>query len=882
MRKLICTLLILCIIISSFGATTVAYGDNNDDDFEYFSHSVKTELDSSGSKSYYAFNNPTKIASSSKYIAVIEENIYGKKQLSSFNLDGEFLHSTLLGDPRDVEIIDNYAYVLDYDLKNEYANIYQVDLLSGVATIVIPEIISRDISTDGDYLYVLKAGLVQGISKYNVSSSDFNPDNSFDKSGMFLNSTAISVTKDYILGFQTYLGQPSIVSHDIKNDKTIQITDLPDGGVKEFFFDGKNLFVLNTNGVYIGNLSDTPNFTLALSLTDSTISLNENILDPISFCFDKTEDKGIYVLDNKNSLSVKKFLVSSNLLVSAMFSINSFSGETGSFNTPTDVTYSNGNTYYADSKNHRIVIRSDRGKMSYFDTIDKEGNAITPYQVGIDYSSNIYIASENVIYKYSSSYELLDTYTSTVDKDFSVITALYVSNVSDEVYAINGSKIIVLNPKDNKFYVAKPTGASSDVFTVDMRNNRAIYCTGSLVNVYDLNEEKRITSFNVGSNSTFEIKDVTTDFQGSIYMLVESSTFSYIYKYSIDKKDAEEYIGAGQLRLEDSPGFKAFALDYDDDEIYLLPQDEHRIYTIGYSGFSRLETEYSPSIDIPKDIFNQKYDEDATLGTIVEKGNRLIYPLDDNDGLYPDNYSVMRTRKLNADDVVVVAGYTDDKEFAYVISNNAAGFMDADAIVITNQNTNVPFEQGVSLHDNMYVYKYPLLTVYDHEPLYSIDQISKNHELEILDNASDYVSPTGLYWYKVSYEKDGETCLGYVPRYNVVENLNQTNPNLEYGKINADLLHGFVEVYADLGDTKIGKTLQDKSKVIIHEIVENYAYVEEVTDSGTGIIGYVFLENITTAAQTKSQTTALILIVVLIAVVVLLFIVKAIIKKVNR
>ena len=883
MRKFICTLLILCIIMSSFGATTVAFADDDDDDFDYFSYSVSTDVDNNDNSTYYAFNKPTKIATSSDYIAVLEENDYGKKQLTSFDSSGEFLYSTLLNDPRDVEIIGNYAYVLDYDLVNEFANIYQVDLRSGTGVIVISEIISRDIASDGEYLYVLKAGLVQGIARYHVGANVYTPDYYFEDGDVFMYSTAISIFEDNILGFQSFFGSPSIMVYNTKTKTSFNITDMPEGGISEFFYDGSKVYILNSTGVYIGDLSEKPNFALALSPSDSTISLNENIIDPISFAFDESSQNGIYVLDGENSLSVKKFVTSNNLLTSGMFAISSFSGEVGSFHSPTDVTYSDGDSFYADSLNNRITIRSSKGKYTAFDTIDEEGEKYEPLYVGVDYSSNIYVATIDKIYKYSSSYELLDSYDSSSDRRFSGITALYVSDVSHEVYAIDGSKIIALDPESNEFKVLKPSGSSSEVFTIDMRFNRYIYGNGNSLSIYDMKTNNRITSLDVGSNSTFDVRDVTTDFNGSIYVLVESPTYSYIFKYilknSEDDKDKEEYIEAGQIRIEDNIGFKSFTLDNDDEAIYLIPTSEHRIHTISTYGYKKLDIEYTPSIDIPKDIFNQEYDKDVTIGTVIDDGNRLIYPPERRDSLYPVNYSITRTRKLDDDALVVVAGYTEDKEYAYVIANNAAGFMDASALKITDQNKNVPFDSGVSLHDNMYVYKYPLLTVYDHEPLYSINQIQKNVELDIINNASDYVCPAGLYWYKVSFEVDNDTLYGYIPRYNAVENLNETNPNLEFGKISADLLHGKVDVYADLGVTKIGKSLQDNSKVIILDVIDNYVYIQEVTDSGDGVIGYIFKDNLTTEAQTKSQTTALILIAILVAVVGILLGIKSIMKK---
>lgn len=880
MRKILCFLLIICLFLSSFGGVTTAFAEEK----EYFSYDHTPIAEKYSAIHYYEFKNPIKVASDKNYIAVLDYDATTEKtNLISFDVNGKYLSTTQFKDPRDVEIVGGYAYVLDYDLKAETptAHIYVVDMRAGTASITLKDVIAKDIASYDNSLYVLNVGLIQGVKRFTATSTGLIHDTSFSDNGLFANATAIACSANYILGYQSNIGIPTIFGINLNDGKKTDVTSLPSGGMNEFLFDGTNLYILNEKGVFVGNLSSAPDFVPAMLVDTEKTSSSENLINPISFTLDKNSTNSILVLDNKNALAVKKFKYSSKILTSGMFSIGSFSSDVGAFNTPTDVSFSNGKTFYADNQNGRIVMVSKSGKTTEFVPLDSNNKPIKPKFVGADYSSNIYVATENAVYKYSSSFKLIKEYTRADDRKFNEISSLFVSDVSDEVYVIDGPRLICLDTEVDEFKILKPSGSSSSALTIDMRFQRAIIANETTVYVYDLNNlESRFQSFQVGSNASFVIKDLKVDFDGSIYALVGNSSFSYIFKYAINEKGRYEPVG--QVRLGSEVTFKAMAVDDENSRIYLLPTTEHRAYLLDVDAYRDLEIAYYYNIDISTNIFDQTYDEKATVGTVKEFSNKMIFPLNSYDSLYPVNYAITRARKLKTGEKVVVAGYTKDNKFAYVICNNAAGFMDVEALSVSDQLTDMPFKQGVALHDNMYVYKYPLVTVYDLMPLYSIDQVAKDTKMTILNKASDYISPQGLYWYKVTYVKDGKIKFGYVPRYNLVEDLQITNPTLEYGKIDSKVLHGTVEVFADLGMTPIGRELLDNTEIIILSTTDKFAYIQEVTENGDGIVGYVLKENITTQAQTKSQQTALILIAVLIFVIILLIVFRIVWKKIKR
>ncbi|MEG2002402.1 MAG: hypothetical protein RR107_04810, partial [Clostridia bacterium] len=735
MRKIICFILILCLIISTpLGLSTATATTEADE--EYFSYDFAPVDEKYSSINYYEFKNPIKIASSKKYIAVLDYDKEAKTTtLVGFDTSGKLLSKTVFSDPRDLEVIDGIAYVLDYDLSNETptAHIYAVDIKLGTSVVALNDVSVKDLTSYGNYLYALNIGLVQGVKRYTSTASGLIHDTSFSDNNLFANATSITASANYILGYQSNIGIPTIFAVNLKDDKKTDVTALPSGGLKEFLFDGTNLYILNEKGVFVGVLGSAPDFVPAMLNDTVNTSSSENLINPVSFSLDKSNSNSLYILDGLNALAIKKFRYSSKILTSSMFSIGSFSSDKGAFNTPSDICYSNDKTFYADTLNNRVVMVTKSGKTTEFMTVDENNKPISPKLVGVDYSSNIYVTTDKTVYKYSSTYKLINSYSYADDRKLSDLTALYVSDVSDEVYAIDGSRLIKLNSKTDSFNIIKPSGASSKALAIDMRFQRAITANESSVYIYDLKTFERIQTVQVGDNSTYVISDLTTDFEGNIYALVGNKTFTYIFKLSVNKKGRYEPVG--QVRLGSDRTYKALAVDNTNSQLFLLPTSEHRSYSLDKEVYRSLKITYYDALDITINIFDKKYDENATVGTVIDSENKMIFPLNFRDELYPVNYAITRARKLNTDEKVVVAGYSLDKKYAYVICNNAAGFMDVNALTVSDQLTDMPFKQGVALHENMYVYKYPLVTVYDLIPLYSVDQIEKDTKLTLLNKA---------------------------------------------------------------------------------------------------------------------------------------------------
>ncbi|MEG1806322.1 MAG: hypothetical protein RR327_08025, partial [Clostridia bacterium] len=185
--------------------------------------------------------NPVKIASSKKYIAVLDYDKEAKTTtLVGFDTSGKLLSKTVFSDPRDLEVIDGIAYVLDYDLSNETptAHIYAVDIKLGTSVVALNDVSVKDLTSYGNYLYALNIGLVQGVKRYTSTASELIHDTSFSDNNLFANATSITASANYILGYQSNIGIPTIFAVNLKDDKKTDVTALPSGGLKEFLFDG--------------------------------------------------------------------------------------------------------------------------------------------------------------------------------------------------------------------------------------------------------------------------------------------------------------------------------------------------------------------------------------------------------------------------------------------------------------------------------------------------------------------------------------------------------------------------------------------------------------------------------------------------------------------
>ncbi len=888
MKKAIVRILAVILLLQAFCVPTVAYAKESDEKVNPSAIVNKMGyLDAYAENyseiRYFEFNRPYMIATSDKYFAVIENRLENDPgRLLVFSSGGSFLFEKTFNDPRDVEIIGNKILVLDYNEEEEQTYIYSVSTITEEAIIALSDVIVYDIATDGTNLYCLIGSFTRKAIRYKIDGDTLTQDEEFTTGTAFSSATMITASKDYILAYQTSMGISMISAINLTSGKKTEMTSLPSGGITDFCYNGEKLFIINQNGCFVGNLSSSPDFSLALSVS-SDPSYSGNIKNPVSIAYSKSNTKTVYILDGKGALAIKGFSVSQNVLLSSYFAIASFSADEGAFNTPTDLVYSDGKTYFADSLNMRVSIRTDSGNNYSFTVKDSKDNVLSPLSVGVDYYGNIFVATATKVLKYSSTFDLLDEYTKNDASSFKSITSIYASDVSDDVYVVDGNRLAKLDTSDNSFKVVKNGVSNKYSFAIDDKYERAYFISGNIISVFDTETFSKVASLNVGKSSSYIVKDVVSDFDGSVYALCEFVGENYIFKFI---KDGDKYIDGGSIKIVTDKTAKLSRMTFDakNKHIYFLAENEHRAFIMEKYEFKDLNVAYYYDLEIPKNIFDGKEDREVAIGTISSDGNRLIYPLNPDDELYPVNYSFTRARKLSSGEQLIVAGKTEDGKYLYVIYNNAAGFMDAESVTIDDRNTEVPYQYGVALHENVYLYKYPLITTYDLKPLYSITQLKKDTELAIIDRAADFLSPSGLYWYYVSYQNEkGETVYGYIPRYNTVENAEVYAPEIEYGKINAELLHGYVEVYADLGETKLGKTLPDKTKVeILDKSAGDYIFIREITSDGNGIMGYVKSSEITYDAQTKSTTTALILIGVLIAVIALLIVVKVIYSKYKR
>lgn len=885
MKKLIATILSVIIILSTFFSSGVVFAAEVPEDLGEMDVLVEDYSD----VHYYQFYNPYKIATGEEHIAVLDKiKDSTASKLLVFTLNGKLVYEREFEDPRNVAFIDNYCFVLDWSLDLDCAYIYMVDLQTQKVKTVLADII-HDIATSNNHLYALTGSLTKLVKKYslitpqnseNVRDKALSIDEYFTTGEYFNNVSFISASEDYVLGYQTVSGDSSIVAVSRTGYGYREITNAPKGATEISYKDGK-LLVLNNEGFHLGSIEVGSTFKTVLTPTPKEKSSSENVLDPISFALSKDSTSRVYILDRNNALAIKGFNLSANSLSPVYFMIGSFSFDKGAFHSPLDITYYNGNTYVADFENERIVVRTDNRRYSSFDVIDSLGNHLKPISVGVDLYGDIIVSTKTKVLRYSSTYVLKDEYSLLDGANFTDLSYVYTSNISNEIYVLDGNKVAYFDEKTNSFTTLKKDGASASAFQIDLRNQRAFLVNGKTITVFDLKDFTKITSFDVGSNVYYTVHDIEVDFDGNLYVLLSYTNDFYLYKYV--QKD-NSYVNKGILTIATENGLpiNKMAFDYTLDKAYFVSNSAHKLFTVSTSDFSKLETVKITDIKIPTDILDHTPSSEITVATVID-GNRVLYPLNPSDPHYIEEYANTKAVKISEGEKVIVLAETENGKMAYVLYNNIAGFIDLSTISTSNQYEDVPYKNGMTLHEGAFIYKYPLLSTNNTTPLFAIESLPKNTPVNVINRASDYVS-NGIYWYYVSYvNANGQTVYGFIPRYNTVEFDDTPDVKVEYGLIEANLLQGYVEVYADTNLTLLGRRLFDKTKVkILDKSDANYYYIEEVLENGNGVVGYVLKENITLEAQTKSTMIALYLIAALIVVVVLLFVLKAVITKYKR
>lgn len=890
--KLTCILLVLSILISQVGfisydkailetsklSTTKTTSNEKDKVIE---EEFSPKEENYFKMNYAELENVQDIFMSEDYIFVVDNLQKQKHIVTQYDNDGDYIKTFKVNDADKFIAFGDYLYLLRFDYDNNYSNLYQYDPKDDTEIPIFAEDIIYDVSAYGRYLYVLRGGIKTEITRY-FDAMGIQKDNIFGSYASDNTTQSISAGDDFILFNHSPNGVPTITALDKIHKIEYNITKLPSEGIDSYFTDGNHIYILNYKGLYVSSLRNNADFKLVFGKDYKAKAYSYTANDITSIALDSENDNSLLVYDNRNAHAIKRFRFTNSSAKYDDFLMAAYTADLGAFHTPTDTLVNGENVYYVDSENQRIVIRTSDNKLSEIPTIDSDGNAYTPIHITKDYSKNIFISSEHAIYKYSSSFNLLNSYTTygNANTKFLSIRSITASPVSNELFIIEAGKLLYLDESNNKIIPKKTTGITSVHLALDMKNMKLITADRREIIIYDMNNYNQISTFKVGSISS-KITDLKVDYLGNIYTLETGKDDTHMIEKYVPTSN-NEYKLTHKLTIEKNFNYSTFDINHNTKEMFFAAEDNNLVFTLDKSCYEELNIAYYYDIAIPSNLFVQNSITGVKIGKIISSSNRLIYPLNPKDKLYPQNYSIIRARKMDSNELVIVADYTKDDKYAYVIYNNAIGFMDKTSIDTSDQLTNVPFSDAVALHENIYVYKYPLITVMGINPLYSCDQLRKDKSLTVIDRAADYTSPSGLYWYKVSYQKDGLTLEGYIPRFNIVEKTSVHKQELEYGQIDAEPLHGYVDVYADINKTPLGKRLSDGTKVLILQEYADFYYIEEVIPENSdseAITGYIQKSYLTTAAQTKSQTTALILIGILVVVVIALIIIRTIIKN---
>ncbi len=900
LKKIVVWILCFCLILSIFASAAYTAFGADSEDFDDTEDYAYPTLD----YSYYEFTNIVGIESSDDFIIVTEllTNTTGDYyNYVVFDEDGEFLHDInlgyFIGDPQKVEIFSNTAVSLNFlsddtsmlysTMLIDYASSYVGDYSAMLNAETAP--IMRDFAiTEEDLLYYIKIGTTDTIKSVKMSGGATVAQVVGAETAVDLDITgftAIESCGDDILIETSY---SNIYHYDTSSEVLTQITNMPSDEVLQFGGYDNHVFVLTSAGVYYCDIETSTDLELLLETTREA-STDSNLVDPISFTVSYSGSLiKLLVADNEGAMAIKSFSLSNGSLFSNMSSIYSFSSSTDGYNTPTNVSASYQSVVVADSENNRVKVIDDDGDVSIYYTKDEDGDLITPIYAGIDYQENIYVISDDdELFVYTSSGNFKYMFDEFDDISFRNIAGLEVSPYDSTCYLYNKNSIIAFNNSTGELYCPVTGTSSADGIAIDYYNNYVAVYDSNSMDVYSLGSGELVYSLS-RINYIGDVYDVEFDLAGNFYVLCSNGYYSVVSKYSMIDEDDDDYdedeityerVLASIFNSDSNADFVDMAINFEEEMAYFIKDGEHRLY---YSEdlFDDLEVEYDLSTDIPSDIFEKTEQSDVQILNVANDGSRLLLPVSSKDDYYPTGYAIIRPIKLAENSKVIVAGTSDDGEISYVLYNNSVGFMYTSALEEITEDSELPFEDALVLHDNTYIYKYPLTTTSSMVPLYGFNQLEKDTALTILDLANDYVCPMGMLWYRVEADVDGESVIGYIPRYNVVENASETDNTYEYGRINANLFEGYATVYADEGITPLGTKIYDGEKVEIMAERGDYYYVREASPaSDVAVEGYVLKELVTTDAQTRSFTIAVILIIVLVIAVAVIVFVKMKLRK---
>ncbi len=903
LKKIVVWILCFCLILSIFASAAYTAFAADSEDFDDTEDYASPTLD----YPYYEFTNIVDLTISDDFIIVTEllsSTVGDYYQYVVFDEYGEFMHTIdsgyFVGDPQKIEIFKNTIVSLNY-LSDDTSMLYSTMLIDyamstiGETTAMLnadTAPIMRDFAiTDEKDLYYIKVGTSDSIKSASMSGGSTVAQVTGAETSVSLDITGFTAIESCGDDILIEVAYSDIYHYDTSTETLTQITNMPSENVIQFAGYDSHVFVLTAEGVYYCDIDTSTNLTLLLSTTREA-STDSNIVDPIalSVYYDGSTVK-VMIADNEDAMAIKSFSLSSDMLLSNMFSIYSFSSSTDGYNTPTSVAASYESYVVCDSENNRIKIIDDDDDVTLFYTTDEDGNAITPIYAGIDYQSNIYVVSDDdelFVYTSSGNFKyMFDEYDSI---SFRNIKGLVVSPYDSTCYILNKSAIIMFNNTTGELSSPVPSTSSGDGLAIDFYNNYVAVYDNNSMDVYSIGSGELVYDM-TRIDYIGDVYDVEFDLAGNFYVLCSNSYYSVVSKYSLIDEDHDDYdedeiqferVFASIYNADENASFVDMTINFEEEMAYFIKDGEHRLYETN-DLFDDMDVQYDLNIDIPSDIFDKTEQADVVILNVANDGSRLLLPVSSKDDYYPSGYAIIRPIKLAENSKVIVAGTSEDGEISYVIYNNSVGFMYTSALEEVTTVPELPFEDALVLHDNTYIYKYPLTTTSDLIPLYGFEQLEKDTPLTVLDLANDYVCPMGMLWYRVEADVDGDSIVGYIPRYNVVSNSSETDETYEYGRINAKLFEGYALVYADEGVTLLGTKIYDGEKVEIMAERGDYYYVREADPtSDVAVEGYVSKDLITTDTQTRSFTIAIILIAVLVVAVVVIFLVKMHMRKRKR
>lgn len=497
------------------------------------------------------------------------------------------------------------------------------------------------------------------------------------------------------------------------------------------------------------------------------------------------------------------------------------------FDSPQGVFSDGEYLYIADTNNSRIIKRKS------VETTEREEIKTThkPIKVVVVAGQIYYISNDKILYKSKNDKNSPDE-----EKLTDVVS---ISPYDNNLLILSNNVVYTLDGNSTKTFIQNIAINNANEITTAVSTNYAYLINKSTGDIAKYNLEKP-------ENAVFTSKipqigrNYNIDFRGNLF--VENN--GIITKYSQTMtSNVYSFTKVGEYKINkyDTSSNISTAVDSINANYYFTNIDEHLLYKIDGKSIALDGT-------INNEITPPSYFEIIKTGKV--KVDTLAYRTPNN----PES-----TRMIKSGEIFLILSQTteefDDKKYYYVISEYAMQYEYIATDELDIMNTIDMHEQVMSsIVGNMQVYKYPYKnaeTKFDGKE-YILDSKTQVTCIEKIADGDIWN------WYKIRFESNGKTIVGYVNADYLSKVVPTTPPKtIKFMRAKAPKVGTTIKVYkeADLNSEVLFDDIKDGDDIQIVGEFDAKSTFTKVYYNNT--IGYILSENLQATGLTPNQIIAI-------------------------